>query len=361
MLNTLAPGTMPDKVRDLFPAFGFPTALAPMQDVTGLSFMNLVSGFGPPDLFFTEYFRVHCHARIDPSILSSITENISAKPVFAQLIGEDLEHIARFARELQQYPIAGIDLNLGCPAPRVYRKNVGGGLLRHPARINELLQVLRDTCQCPLTVKTRIGFEDSSNFSEILDIFATNQIELLSLHARTVRGGYRSFPQYNFVNQAVQRLGCPVLLNGEVNTPFSAIDLIRETGAAGVMIGRSAIRNPWIFLQIRQLQCGQEMFHPTLADLYHYIQALYRALSSEDVAEEKQVARLKKFLNFVGLSVDQEGGFLHHMRRAKTRSQLDKVCQNYLIKEGKAIERMSLAPYNGLVALSSAEGPSCQG
>ena len=86
-------------VRALFPSVGFPTALAPMQDVTGLPFMSLIAEYGAPDLF-TEYFRVHENARIDPEILSSITENNSGKPVFAQLIGEDLEHVTRFAKEL---------------------------------------------------------------------------------------------------------------------------------------------------------------------------------------------------------------------------------------------------------------------
>ena len=205
---TLAPGTLPNSVRSYFPEFGFPSALAPMQDVTGLPFMTLVSDYGPPDLFFTEYFRVHSHAKIDPAILSSITENRSGRPVFAQLIGEDLEHISRFAKELQCYPIAGIDLNLGCPAPRVYRKNVGGGLLRDPARINKILNILRES-ECPLTVKTRIGFDDAENFSKILDVFANNKIDLLSLHARTVRGGYRSVPQYEYVKIASKRLECP--------------------------------------------------------------------------------------------------------------------------------------------------------
>ena len=271
MLHTSSPGVLSGTISHLFPTVGFPSALAPMQDVTSLPFMAIVANYGAPDLFFTEYFRVHAHARINPDILSSITENSSGKPVFAQLIGEDIEHIRRFANDLQKYPIAGIDLNLGCPAPRVYRKNVGGGLLRNPARIDEILKVLRATCECPLTVKTRIGFEDGRNFSEILDIFACNQVDLLSLHARTVKGGYRSTPEYGFVKQAVQRLSSPVLLNGEVNTPSSAIDLVKHTGAAGVMIGRSAIRNPWIFSQIRQLLNGEKMYHPTLGDMYIYI------------------------------------------------------------------------------------------
>ena len=348
-------------VRALFPDVGFPTALAPMQDVTGLPFMSLIAEYGAPDLFFTEYFRVHENARIDPEILSSITENYSGKPVFAQLIGEDLEHVIRFAKELQQYPVAGIDLNLGCPAPRVYRKNVGGGLLRVPHKIDQVLKVLRDACDCPLTVKTRVGFEDDRNFSRILDIFASNHIELLSLHARTVKGGYRSFPEYSYVNEAVNRLDCPVLVNGEVNTAESAQALVKQTGASGVMIGRSAIRNPWIFKQIRQLATGTPKIHPTYQDLYLYIQKLYEVFYKAEVPEIKQVARLKKFLNFIGLSVDQEGMFLYHSRRVKTRAELDQICQTYLIEGGKAKEPIKLLPYEGLIARPSSETPACQG
>ncbi len=356
MLTTLVPGSLPGTVRSLFPDVGFPTALAPMQDVTGLPFMTLVSSYGSPDLFFTEYFRVHSHASINEEILSSITQNSSGRPVFAQLIGEDLEHLARFARELQKFPIAGIDLNLGCPAPRVYRKNVGGGLLRDPNRIDNILQLLRNACECPLTVKTRLGFDDTRHFTEILDVFDANKIDLLSLHARTVRGGYRSQPQYEFVKKAVLRLDCPVLLNGEVNSAASAIDLVRQTGAAGVMIGRSAIRNPWIFTQIKQLQSGEKMYQPSLADLYEYIQSLYIVLSREDITEEKQVARLKKFLNFIGLSVDARGKFLHYARRVKTRKELDAVCRKYLLEGGRESELMSLVPYHGLIARPSTEG-----
>ena len=141
-----------------------------MRDVTGLPFMTLVANYGAPDLFFTEYFRVHENARIDPTILRSITENSSGKPVFAQLIGEDIEHIHRFANDLQ-ISNCWNRLKSGLSRPRVYRKNVGGGLLRNPSRIDEILNVLRSSCECPLTVKTRIGFEDGEKFAEILNIF----------------------------------------------------------------------------------------------------------------------------------------------------------------------------------------------
>src|SRR3954468_6227117 len=91
------------------------TALAPMQDVTDLAFMRVIAHYGAPDYFFTEFFRVHAQSRPEKHILEAIDENATGRPVFAQLIGEDLHHLERTARELMRHNIAGIDLNLGCP------------------------------------------------------------------------------------------------------------------------------------------------------------------------------------------------------------------------------------------------------
>jgi tRNA-dihydrouridine synthase B len=101
------------------------TALAPMQDVTDISFMQTIASCGCPDYFFTEYFRVHESSRLEKHILRSIVENDTGAPVFAQLLGESIPDLVRNAKLLSTYPIAGVDLNLGCPAPKVYRKNVG--------------------------------------------------------------------------------------------------------------------------------------------------------------------------------------------------------------------------------------------
>ncbi|MDP0495745.1 MAG: tRNA-dihydrouridine synthase family protein, partial [Verrucomicrobiota bacterium JB024] len=175
-----------------------------MQDVTTLPFMRVVTELGPPDYFFTEYFRVYPHSRLIPYILSSITENPSGRPVFAQLIGEDFEAMARTARELQAYPIAGVDLNLGCPAPKVYKKNVGGGLLRDPEHVNRLLGVLREACPGRFTVKMRIGFDSTENYESLLGLINKHGIDLLSVHGRTVKEMYRGGVHYDFIRQAVQ-------------------------------------------------------------------------------------------------------------------------------------------------------------
>src|SRR5947207_4345889 len=167
-------------------------ALAPMQDVTDLPFWKLMAQYGGPDLYFTEYFRVHATSTLERHILQSITENPAGKPVIAQMIGNDIPSLVRSARELQQYPIAAVDLNLGCPAPDVYRKCAGGGLLREPQRVDSILGALRDAVKIKFTVKTRLGFETSDVFEELLPIFAKHSLDLLTVHGRTVYETYRT-------------------------------------------------------------------------------------------------------------------------------------------------------------------------
>ena len=314
------------------------TALAPMQDVTGLAFMRVIAKRGAPDLFFTEFFRVHGHSRLDPEILRSITENPTDRPVFAQLIGESLEDLKRTIDEILEFPIAGIDLNLGCPAPRVYKKNVGGGLLRDPDRIDEILSVLRKSTFGNLSVKMRFGFQDDQHFQDILHILISHQIDLLSLHARTVRGGYKSDPEYGYVSEAAVQLNetCPVFLNGNVSSARDGIELNSFHGSRGVMIGRAAIANPWIFRQIKELRDGQKAFEPKLGDLFGYLVELYEELARPSMHEEKRVSRMKKFLNYIGMSLEGKGSFLDEMRRSTSKTELFSTFSKHLTTDGQS-------------------------
>jgi tRNA-dihydrouridine synthase len=332
-----------------------PTALAPMQDVTTLPFMRVVARRGGPDWFFTEYFRVHETSRLEPHILSSITENDTGRPVFAQLIGESLPDLARTVRELSRYPVAGIDLNLGCPAPKVYRKNVGGGLLRDPARVDEILALLRAECPGRFTVKMRIGFDSTENFDALLDSVNRHSADLLSVHGRTVKEMYQAEVHYDWIAHAARRARCPVLANGNVTSAAKARRVLAETGAAGLMIGRSAIRNPWIFRQIREAGAGLPVFKPTLGDAREYVEDLHRATSTAAIPDRVQASRLKKFLNFVGQSVDAEGKFLYEMRRAEGMAALFAVCDRHMTDGGRASESFAEEPYPGLVARPNRE------
>jgi len=333
------------------------TALAPMQDVTTHAFMHVVAGYGSPDYFVTEFFRVHDTSRLEKHILHSITANKTERPIFAQLIGESIPHLERTVAELSLHPVAGIDLNLGCPAPKVYKKNVGGGLLRDPEKIRKILTKLRSICSGLFTVKMRIGFDDVSSFDEILDAVAENNVDLLTVHGRTVKEGYRSEVHYDLIAHAVNRVPCPVLANGNVTSAKAAQRIISQTGAAGVMIGRHAIRNPWIFTQCRSIFAGTEPARITFSQVYDYIDTLFLATAASQVPELAHVNRMKKFLNFVGQSVDPQGAFLYDMRRTKSKAELFDVCRRHLLETPD--HEFADEPYPGVIARPNCETPTC--
>lgn len=316
-------------------------ALAPMQDVTDLPFWRLLSTYGGADLYYTEYFRVHATSNLEKHILESITQNPTGRPVIAQMIGNDVPALVRTAKELQQHPIAAIDLNLGCPAPVVYRKCAGGGLLREPRRIDAILGALRDAIRIKFTVKTRIGFDSPAVFDELLPIFGRHSLDLLTVHGRTVAEMYHSEVHYDYIRRAVAELACPVLANGNIHSPRRARAVLEQTGARGLMIGRAAIRNPWLFQQIRQHQQGLPLFLPTGRDLIRYIHALYDAVCTPGVRESSQVQKMKKYLNFIGAGVEPSGRFLHDIRRVTTRVDLFRVCAEHLDHD----RPMSLEPF----------------
>ena len=286
-----------------------------MQDVTDRPFMRLMAGYGGPDVYFTEYFRVHATSHLEPWILESITQNPTGRPIIAQMIGNDPAALVRTARELQEYPVAAVDFNLGCPAPIVYRKCAGGGLLRDLAKIDA--------------------------FDELLPIFARHHLDLLTVHGRTVMEMYRSEVHYDYIARAVDALACPVLANGNIYSAARAGEILQRTGAAGLMIGRGAIRNPWLFEQIRRRQLGEPVFVPDGPAVLAYIRALYDAVCSPGVRESAQVQKMKKYLNFVGLGVEPTGKFLHRIRRVTTRAVFFAVCENFLSHD----QLMPLEPF----------------
>lgn len=301
-----------------------------MQDVTDLPFLRLIKDYGGADLYWTEYFRVYPNSHLDKNILKSVTHNPTGRPIVAQMIGNDIPSLVRTARELEHYPVAAIDLNLGCPAPVVYKKCAGGGLLRQPQLVDQILGHLRAAIQGRFTVKTRIGFDDPAVFEELLPIFARHSLDLLTVHARTVSEMYRSEVRYDYIARAVRAVPCPVLANGNIFSPRKAETVLRTTGARGLMIGRGAIRNPWLFAQIRQHLQGGPVTLPTGRDVLTYLHALYAAVCAPDFRESAQVQAMKRYANQVALGAEPTGQFLHEIRRVTTRADFFRVCAAHL-------------------------------
>jgi tRNA-dihydrouridine synthase len=305
-----------------------------MQDVTDLPFMRVIARRGAPDWFVTEYFRVHPDSKLDAYILRSITDNQTGKPVFAQLIGHSIPDLVRAAKELLRHPVAGIDLNLGCPAPVVCKKDAGGGLLRTPARVDAIIGALRDAIPGRFTVKTRVGYDTADEFSGLLEVFRRHAIDLLTIHGRTVRERYQTPVHPDCVSEAVAMLPCPVIANGNVVDVATGRAYHERTGAAGLMIGRGAIRNPWLFAQLRASFEGRPGPAPTHRDLFNYVNELYDELAREAKRFDPlgHVQRMKKTMAYVAQGLPEDFGY--RILRAKTPEDFHGACRDHLDHDG---------------------------
>ena len=208
----------------------------------------------------------------------------------------------------------------------------------------------------PFTVKTRIGFEDTRSFDALLDLLNKHQVDLLSLHGRTVKELYRSEVHYEFIARAAGRVRCPVLANGNITSANKAAAVLEDTRCAGVMIGRSAIRNPWIFRQVRERLAGQPVTRVPLREVRAYVDRLWQVTDTPGVPERACVGKMKKYLNFVGQAMDATGAFLADMRPTGTATELFAVCDRHMLTEPDAL--FADEPFAGVIARPNCETPA---
>ena len=306
-----------------------------MQDVSVLALWRCLERRGAPDVYVTEFFRVHRESRPERAIVRSLVEFETKRPVIAQMIGNEPTDLVRTARYLEDHtPCAGLDVNLGCPSPTVCGKTAGGALLRQPDLIRRIAEALRPAVRGTLTLKTRIGFESPDEFEALLALFETLPLDGLAIHGRTVRERYQSDVHADAIAAAVTRLPYPVVANGSIVSARTALAMQTRTGAAGLMLGRGAIRDPWIFAGIRAAFAGEERPRPTLRDLRSYLTELTEEVSREGrfPRELDHVNRLKKFANYIASGL--AGGQLREeLRRATTLTEFQDSCQTHLDRD----------------------------
>jgi nifR3 family TIM-barrel protein len=203
-------------------------------------------------------------------------------PIGAQLFGANPETLAEAARIVEETGFDLVDLNLGCPAKRVVGSNGGSGLLRDLPRIGEIFKAVRKAVTIPFTVKYRLGWNDADIVCLELARMAEGEgLNGVALHARTREQGYSGQARWEWIARVKQAVGIPVIGNGDIITPEAAAAMVAETGCDGVMIGRAAPANPWIFRQIAQYTATGSYERPTMEDRYRMIRAYFQMLLDE--------------------------------------------------------------------------------
>lgn len=242
-----------------------PLILAPMAGVTDLPFRFLCreQGAGLVCMEMVSAKAVSFHNKNTEKLMQT---SPGEHPVSLQLFGSEPDIISEIAREIEERPFDILDLNMGCPVPKIVGNGEGSALMREPKLVEAIVSKTVHATKKPVTVKIRKGFdEDHVNAVEIAKIAEASGAAAVAVHGRTREQYYAGQADWDIIRQVKEAVKIPVIGNGDVDSPQKAKELLTETGCDGIMIGRAARGNPWIFHQIlTYLETGELEEKPSM-------------------------------------------------------------------------------------------------
>ena len=248
-----------------------PVFLAPMAGISNSSYMRIVASFGC-GACVTELISAEAISRGSQKTIDMLKglENVFI-PVGIQIFGGNPDSMGRAAKYLcdNMPKVDFIDINMGCPVPKVAIKScAGSSLLKNPSLVYDVVKSVVDNVSIPVTVKIRSGWDDNSiNAVEIAKIIEKAGASAIFVHPRTRAQGYTGHSDWNIIKEVKESVSIPVIGNGDINSCYDALDMINSTSCDGVMIGRACIGNPWIIRDVvNYLNDGTLPFSVTLSD-----------------------------------------------------------------------------------------------
>ena len=245
-----------------------PLMLAPMAGVTDLPFRLLCKeqGAGLVCMEMVSAKAIYYNNKNTEALLEIDTRE---KPVSLQLFGSDPEIMAAMAHRIEDRPFDILDINMGCPVPKVVNNGEGSALLKNPELVRKIVTAVVNAVDKPVTVKIRRGFdEDSVNAVEIAKIIEDCGAAAVAVHGRTREQYYSGKADWDIIRQVKEAVSIPVIGNGDVTSPETAVALMEQTGCDGIMIGRAVRGNPWLFSEIlHYLETGEHKARPTMEEV----------------------------------------------------------------------------------------------
>ncbi|NJP04360.1 MAG: tRNA dihydrouridine synthase DusB [Chloroflexaceae bacterium] len=308
--------------------------LAPMAGVTDSLFRRMIQQIGGCGLVSSEMTNA---ASVTPKALKhhGLLDYLpEERPITMQLSGNDPDLMARAAQTVEALGADILDINCGCPSPKVTGGGHGASLLRDLPRLSLVLQAVRKAVSIPVTLKFRAGWDERNlNYLETARRAEDAGIAALALHPRTREQRYTGEADWERIAQVKQAVSIAVIGSGDVQDAADALHRLTQSGVDGVMIGRAAIANPWIFRQVEQLRHGEAVFQPSPADKYHLLCAYLSACEAE-MNPRLALNRLKQLIGQLHLGLPGSAALRSTVQRSQSTTQarllLDHAFAGYL-------------------------------
>jgi tRNA-dihydrouridine synthase B len=297
------------------------TFLSPMAGLTDSVFRRLIKRMGGCGLVMTEFTSAEGLTRNSIKGRRMLFYHEEERPITAQLFGSDPSRLAQATQMVEDLGFDAVDLNLGCPANKVVKGCGGSALLRDLKHLAELLKTIRSATSMPFTIKIRAGWSEKEIVAlEVGKIAEELGVDAITLHPRTRVQGFSGKADWHLIGELKAHVRIPVIGNGDIQTPEDALRMQVETGCDGIMIGRGALSNPWVFHQILELENDLTRAVPDVSAKHQLIKDYFQLLFEEHTAGA--IGKMKQFASWFTHAVPFGASLRKSIYESKTESEV---------------------------------------
>ncbi|MBV2168831.1 MAG: tRNA dihydrouridine synthase DusB [Bdellovibrio sp.] len=309
-----------------------PFVLAPMAGITDHAFRTFMKKLDT-SVVVTELVSANGIEYKSERTMKLMSFDESQRPIGIQLFGEEPEVIARAAQVAEAEGCDFVDLNFGCPVPKVVKKGAGSAMLKDPVALQKVLSTVKSAIKIPLTIKIRTGWDaNSRNAIEVCNIAYNEGIEWVAIHGRTRAQGYSGLADWDFIAEVKAHTKIPILGNGDILTPRQANLRLEQSGCDGVMIGRGCLKNPFIFMDALSLWRGE-----SLKEVRRDYVSLFNNLKDEVVAhcdEHVTGIQLRKFAAWFSTGYAGASQFRKNLFQSKCNEEIVSLANEFFANIG---------------------------
>ena len=304
--------------------------LAPMAGVTDLPFRLLCREMGA-GLLCMEMVSAKAILYGNKNTKSLLEIHPEEPPVSLQLFGSDPDIMSEIAKRIEELPFSFLDINMGCPVPKIVGNGEGSALMREPKKVEQILSSMVRHVKKPVTVKFRKGFNDTSvNAVEIAKIAESCGVAAVAVHGRTREQYYSGKADWEIIRQVKEAVKIPVIGNGDVFQPEDAEAMLKQTGCDGVMIGRGAKGNPWIFSRTQHyLETGEILPGPSVAEIRDMI-LHHGSLLSQYKGEKMAMREMRKHMAWYTAGLPHSAALRNEINQIETLDEMKQLLESRL-------------------------------